>query len=146
METNIIKTPTGCPITLALEVFGDKWTLLVLRDLMFRGCYRYGELLAMPEGISTNILANRLKRLELHGIISKQADPDNYRSAIYEPTEKGIDLLPIILDIICWGASYFDGAVVDRTFVARLNSERDQVIKELSQKLHARIRLDSMTI
>ena len=78
------KRPSGCPVTFALDTFGDQWTLLIIREMMFHGRRTYGEFLEADEAISTNILANRLKQLEFDGIIAKRRDPDNFRSFIYE--------------------------------------------------------------
>src|SRR6266536_437853 len=93
-----------CPIAFALDIFGDKWSLLVLRDLLFKDKRRYGEFLAADEGISTNILSERLARLEAEGLISKSRDKTNRRQFIYAPTQKGLDLLPAILEISLWSA------------------------------------------
>ncbi len=105
-----------CPITNTLDVLGDKWTLLVVRD-MFLGKKTYGEFLASPEGIPTNILADRLKRLEQHGIIDRtpyQQSPVRYA---YRLTSKGQQLSPVINAIIEWGLDNIPGtkaAMVDR--------------------------------
>ena len=91
-----------CPIANALDLLGDKWSLLVIRDLMFTDKRQYGEFLASPEGIPTNILAERLKRLEGYGIISKQPyqeRPVRYR---YQLTERGHDLRPVLVAMIQW--------------------------------------------
>lgn len=95
-----------CPINLSLEIFGDSWTLLVLRDLMFAGKRRFRELLTSDEHISTNILADRLHRLVEQGILTKTDDPTHKQKAIYSLTEKGIALLPVIVQIGAWGSRY----------------------------------------
>lgn len=100
-----------CPINLSLEIFGDAWTLLVLRDLMFGGKRHFRELLASDEGISTNILADRLARLVEHGLLTKADDPTHKQKAIYSLTEKGIELLPIIVQIGAWGSRWVPDAV-----------------------------------
>jgi DNA-binding HxlR family transcriptional regulator len=97
---------SGCPINLGLEVFGDKWTLLVIRDIMFAGKRRYREFLASDEGISSNILADRLAMLVQSGILTRADDPDHKLRAIYSLTQKGIDLLPIIAQISRWSRTY----------------------------------------
>jgi DNA-binding HxlR family transcriptional regulator len=91
-----------CPINLGLEVFGDAWTLLVLRDLMFGGKRHFRELLDSDEGISSNILADRLKRLVDRGILTKRDDPTHKQKAIYSLTDRGIALLPILLQVGAW--------------------------------------------
>lgn len=97
---------SGCPINLGLEVFGDKWTLLIIRDMMFAGKRHFREFLASDEGISSNILADRLAMLVEAGILTRAGDPSHKLKAIYSLTEKGIDLLPIIAQISRWSRSY----------------------------------------
>ena len=107
-EKPVLARRSVCPITNTLDVLGDKWTLLVIRD-MFLGKKTYGEFLASPEGIPTNILADRLKRLEQHGIIDKtpyQQSPVRYA---YRLTSKGQQLSPVINAIIEWGLDNIPG-------------------------------------
>lgn len=124
------KCRSDCPISLALEAFGDKWSLLILRDLLLRERKHYQELLHAEEKISTNILADRLTHLEELGIISKFKDPDNRKQYIYAPTGKGIDLLPILLELYRWSLKY--DPRVDRTkpIARRLGKETEGLIKE----------------
>lgn len=95
-----------CPINLSLEIFGDTWTLLVLRDMMFAGKRHFRELLQSDEHISSNILAERLARLVEHGMLTKSEDPTHKQKAIYSLTEKAITLLPIIVQIGAWGSRW----------------------------------------
>ncbi len=88
-----------CPINLVLEAVGDNWSLLILRDLMFRGHSSYQAFLRSEEGIATNILADRLQRLEQNGLISKAADPADARKFIYALTEKGADMAPLLVEM-----------------------------------------------
>jgi DNA-binding HxlR family transcriptional regulator len=98
---------SGCPINLTLEVLGDKWSLLVIRDMMFGNKRHFRELLAgSQEGIASNILADRLKRLLAQGIIWKRDDPSHKQKAIYSLTDQGIELLPIFAHIGAWGRRY----------------------------------------
>jgi len=97
---------SGCPVAFGLDTFGDRWSLLVLREMMVRGKKTYGDFLEIDEGIATNVLADRLKHLETEGIISKSRDPDNRRSYLYTLTDKGRDLAPILTEIILWGGKY----------------------------------------
>ncbi len=99
---------SACPINYALEIFGDKWTLLVLRDLMFKGKDRYRDFQASEEGVSTNILANRLKRLEQHGLVSRSTEESKLSQARpkYRLTRKGQDLLRVMLEITRWSGKY----------------------------------------
>src|ERR1700733_2612976 len=95
-----------CPINLSLEIFGDTWTLLVLRDLMFAGKRHFRELLQSDEHISSNILADRLARLVAQGLLTKSDDPTPKQKAIYSLTEKSIALLPIVVQIGAWGSRW----------------------------------------
>ncbi|MEN8762935.1 MAG: helix-turn-helix domain-containing protein [Thiogranum sp.] len=100
------KRRSKCPVTFALDRFGDKWSLLVVRDLMFRGKETYGEFLESGEGIATNVLADRLKCLETDGLIEKSGDPENKRRILYRLTDKGLDLAPVLLEMMRWSAKY----------------------------------------
>ena len=98
---------SGCPINLTLEILGDKWSLLVIRDMMFGNRRHFRELLnGSQEGIASNILADRLKRLLTEGVISKRDDPSHKQKAIYSLTERGVELLPIFAHIGAWGRRY----------------------------------------
>ena len=93
---------SGCPVSLGLDVFGDKWTLLVVRDLMFSGKRHFREIQGSAEGISSNILADRLKLLLAEGVITKTDDPGHKQKVRYSLTEKGVALLPILMQISRW--------------------------------------------
>jgi DNA-binding HxlR family transcriptional regulator len=95
-----------CPINLALEIIGDRWSLLIVRDLMFSGRRHYRELLQSEEGISSNILAERLDRLVEVGVLSRTIDPTHKQKAIYKLTAMGIDLLPVVAALGSWGSKY----------------------------------------
>ena len=101
---------SGCPINLSLEVLGDKWSLLVVRDVM-RGKKRYAEFLASPEGIPTNILADRLKRLAAKGVIRSHRYSQHPPRVEYELTSKGEDLRPIMRAMVEWGVRHAGGHV-----------------------------------
>jgi DNA-binding HxlR family transcriptional regulator len=95
---------SGCPINLTLEAVGDRWSLLIIRDMIFGNRRHFRELLLnSEEGIATNILADRLKTLLAEGIISKADDPTHKQKAIYSLTEKGIELLPVVAQMAAWG-------------------------------------------
>lgn len=97
---------SGCPINLTLEILGDKWSLLILRDMVFFGKRHFRELLQSGEGISTNILADRLKRLVDEGVITRSGDPTHKQKVIYSLTEKGIALTPVLAQMGIWGLYY----------------------------------------
>src|SRR6266404_1716492 len=114
-----------CPIAFALDIFGDRWSLLVLRDLLFKGKQRYSEFLASEERVSTNILSERLDRLEREGIITKSRDATNRRQFIYSPTPKCFDLLPAILELSSWSAKYDPKTAAPPRLMRRIKSDRD---------------------
>jgi len=102
-----IKGPRSkCPINLLLEAVGDSWSLLIIRDLMFKGRSTYKAFLNAEEKIATNILADRLSKLESAGLISKATDPDDARKYIYRLTEKGADLAPVLVEMMLWSNKY----------------------------------------
>jgi DNA-binding HxlR family transcriptional regulator len=126
---------SDCPVHFALEVFGDPWTLLIIRDLMFKGRTSYTDFLRAEEGIATNVLADRLVRLEEDGVIEKVDEPDRGSASAYRLTSKGIDLLPIMLEIIGWSAKYDPKTAADRRFVRRLHRDRKTLETEIRSGL-----------
>lgn len=102
---------SDCPLNFALEILGDKWSLLVIRDMVFFNKRYYNEFLASDECISTNILAARLDMLEDEGLITKKNDPNHKQKIIYSLTQKSIDLLPVIVEIAIWSDKYGSAAV-----------------------------------
>lgn len=130
--------PGRCPIDFALDIFGDRWTLLVIRDLVFGGKRHFSELMSSPEGIASNILAARLKKLEDFGVISRNPDPENRRQVVYDLTDKGADLLPILIEIVLWGAKYDPNTGAPKAMLRRMRDDRDTVIRELKAELEKR--------
>ncbi|MEO9904590.1 MULTISPECIES: helix-turn-helix domain-containing protein [Alphaproteobacteria] len=106
MENTSKLRTSGCRVAFGLDVFGDRWSLLIIRDMTLYGKKTYGDFLEGGEGISTNILADRLKQLEANGIIEKTRDPASGRSYLYHLTGKGRDLAPVIHEIILWSGKY----------------------------------------
>lgn len=97
---------SSCPINVALEVFGDRWSLLIVRDLLFKGRHTFGDFAAAEEGIATNVLADRLAKLEDEGILRRGADLTDRRRVRYELTAKGLDLASVLVEMILWSARY----------------------------------------
>jgi DNA-binding HxlR family transcriptional regulator len=97
---------SSCPVSCTLDLIGDRWTLLVIRDMMFFGKQRFEEFLESPEGISTNILANRLRLLEELGLAEKQPYSNHSRRMNYQLTEKGKSLRPVLKVITAWGLKH----------------------------------------
>ena len=127
MEYNSENCRSNCPINFVVETFGDKWTLLVIRDLMFKGKRYYGEFLKSAEIISTNILADRLLRIENHGVITKQKDPEHKSKFIYSLTLKGKALLPIMLEITQWSGTYDALTNTPKGFMEALKGDKEAV-------------------
>jgi DNA-binding HxlR family transcriptional regulator len=113
---------SGCPINLSLEVLGDGWSLLVLRDMMFAGKRHFREFLRSEEGISSNILADRLGRLSEEGMVTKAPDPTHKRKAIYSLTEKSIALVPVLVQLGVWGSTHLP-ASEELSTIARVLEE-----------------------
>ena len=126
---------SDCPINFALEIFGDRWTFLIVRDLMFKGKHYYGEFLTSEENIATNILADRLALLEMNGIISKSSDPSHKQKIIYRLTLKGIDLIPILVEVIMWSAKYDKDSAVDLNFVKSVEQDKVGLIAQITNRL-----------
>ena len=128
---------SSCPTCRALDIFGDKWTLLVVRDLMFKGKARFSEFLASEEGIATNILTERLQRLEACEIIARRADPTNSRGSIFALTKKGRDLLPLMIEITMWGTKYNRDCEAPAVLTRRYKTDRAALLRDLSASLKA---------
>ncbi len=127
-----------CPISTTLDILGDRWTLLIIRDLMFKGKKTYGEFLQSEEKIATNILADRLLILEKTGIVKKKAFPGNKVKNLYQLTPKGIDLMPTLFEIILWGDKYFEIPERAHRLAGEIRKDRNKMIKEISKRLGAR--------
>jgi DNA-binding HxlR family transcriptional regulator len=119
-----------CPINASLLVLGDRWSLLVVRDLLFAGCRTFNEFLRSAQGVATNILADRIKSLLDAGIITRAADPDDGRKWIYSLTPKGVDLAPVLLELSRWGSTYENG-VAPAGVLERWDTDRAGFLAEL---------------
>ena len=129
---------SNCPIAYALDFVGDKWTLIVLRDLIMARKQHFRDLLAGTEGIATNILASRLKLLEAAGLVTRRIDPAQARRVIYEPTEKALDLLPVLIELVRWSTKHDPKSAAPPHFLRRLARDREGLIAEL-RAAHRRI-------
>ncbi len=136
------KRRSDCPISFALEIFGDRWSLLIIRDLIFKGKRTYGDFLASEEKIATNILADRLVMLEDSGIIKGKTDPENRSRINYSLTPKGIDLIPVLLEIIKWSAKHDKKSAAPKEFVDRVIKNREKFIKEIEGMLKGEIHMN----
>lgn len=102
-----INKRSDCPISCSLDIWGDKWSLLIVRDLMMKNQCTYGDFQKSEEGIATNILASRLKSLAENGIIEKLQHPESKAKVLYQLTEKGIDLVPLMVEMNFWIDKYY---------------------------------------
>jgi len=118
---------SSCPINISLEIFGDRWSLLIIRDLMLRSFRTYKEFLSSDEGIATNILADRLQRLETAGIITTTRDAEDGRKVVYRLTEKGIDLAPILVELVLWSAQHEETGAPPAA-IRKMRAKREQFL------------------
>lgn len=124
------KNRSLCPLNVSLEIFGDRWTLLIVRDLMLKGRHTFRDLLEGGEDIASNILSERLARLEAHGIIEHRRSARDGRSVIYHLTEKGIELAPVLLEMILWAAQH-EKTVSPPGETRRIAKRRDDYLAEI---------------
>lgn len=124
-----------CPVNYGLEMFGDKWSLLIVRDIVFAGKKTYGEFLKSPEGFATNILASRLALLEEQGILRKTPSSDDKRKDFYSLTEKGLDLIPILLSMVAWSAKHDPKSYAKKRkeLATRLNRDPHKLAEEVKE-------------
>jgi DNA-binding HxlR family transcriptional regulator len=124
-----------CPINFALETFGDTWSLLIIRDIILYDKHTFREFLRSEEKISTNILTARLSFLEGKNILKKSPHPKDKRKSIYTVTEKGLDLLPLLIEICEWSARYDPNTAEPLKELARLDlKQKIQIIKKIRRK------------
>ncbi len=140
------KTRSECPLSCSLEVFGDKWSLLIIRDLIFSQKSTYGDFLKSAEGIATNILASRLLSLEENGIIEKLEHPDSKAKVLYRLTHKGIDLLPILFEIYIWAEKYFPIPADLKEMINDAKKNKEVAIKTISEQLKKQLEEEKIEV
>ncbi len=133
-----IKKRSECPLSCSLDVFGDKWSLLIVRDLIFGNKCTYNDFLKSGEGIATNILASRLKGLEENGVIEKSAHPDSKAKILYRLTQKGIDLLPIIIEVYIWSDKYLTIPTDLKATIKEAKKDKNKFVKQLTKELKSK--------
>lgn len=129
------KKRSDCPVSNSLDIWGDKWSLLIIRDLMFAKQCTYGDLLKSPEGIATNILASRLQTLEENKLIEKLDHPDSKVKVLYKLTKKGIDLLPVMIEINLWAEKYFTVPADRKAMLKEVKKDKEGFIKASMKEL-----------
>lgn len=121
----------SCPMRYFAGLFGDKWTLVILRDILLFKKLHFRQILKSEEGISTNILADRIAYLKEAGVLLKEQDPNNTARLRYVLTKKGEDLLPVFLEMIVWSQQYDEATIVPDSFIQQIKSNRNQVIERI---------------
>ena len=129
------KKRSECPISCSLDVWGDKWSLLIIRDLMFKKECTYGDFLKSDEKIATNILASRLQTLEENGVIDKLNHPDSKAKVLYRLTRKGIDLLPLMIEINLWAEKYSSIPEDRKAILKEVKKDKEKFIKSWIKEL-----------
>ena len=124
-----------CPISRGLDLFGDKWTLLIIRDIAFRGFRFYNEFLESGEGIATNVLSDRLKTLESHGFLESKKYEKLKTKKVYLLTETGIGLIPIVLEMLRWGIQFDPTLEIAPGMVERIENDREKLLEEIVSSL-----------
>lgn len=132
-----INQRSKCPVSFSLDFLGDKWSLLIMRDMMLYNKFTYGEFLQSDEKISTNILADRLAVLEQNGFITRRVSTEKKNKIIYGMTEKSIDLVPIIMEYNIWGAKYNPAG--DKGLLSELNTDKEKTIKKYQDKIRSNL-------
>jgi DNA-binding HxlR family transcriptional regulator len=131
------KRRSGCPVSIALEILGDRWSLLIIRDLMVRGLHTFKDFLESGEGIAINILADRLRKLEAAGIITVEAEEADARKRNYRLTEKGIDLAPVMLELLIWSGRH-EQTGMGCAQIGEMAKNRDWVLSEARRRWRER--------
>ena len=129
------KKRSDCPVSCSLDIWGDKWSLLIIRDLMFAKECTYGDFLKSDEGIATNILASRLQALEENKLIEKLDHPDSKAKVLYRLTKKGIDLLPVMIEINLWAEKYFPIPADRKAMLKEVKKDKAAFIKSMTNEL-----------
>lgn len=128
---------SDCPISNVLDFVGDKWSLLILRDLMFFGKHSFSELQSSSEKMATNILSRRLESLEKDELIRKQIDPSDKRKKVYTLTKKGKDMLPIMLEMMIWSSTYDPNTNVPELLIERAINDRKKLLTDLLSRIES---------
>jgi len=131
-----IKRRSECPLNASVEMLGDRWSLLIIRDMMLRGFRSYREFMECYEGIATNILADRLRKLVGYGIIATEPDPADGRRVVYSLTPKGIDLAPVLTEMVLWAAAHEDTG--NQALVRQMRADKEKFLAGVRQRLAAR--------
>src|SRR5277367_5735765 len=133
------KRRSGCPLNASVEMLGDRWSLLILRDMMLSGYQTFNEFLHSDEKIATNILTDRLRRLGSYGIIETERDPADGRKMIYTLTPKGIDLAPVLTEMVLWAARHEETG--NQSLVRQMRTAKEELLNSVRERW-AKLRMD----
>jgi DNA-binding HxlR family transcriptional regulator len=131
-EKNKAKRRSECPLNASVEMLGDRWSLLIIRDMMLRGFRTYKEFMECYEGIATNILADRLRKLVAHGIVTTEPDPSDGRKLIYLLTAKGIDVAPVLTEMVLWAAAHEETG--NQALVRQMREDKEKFLAGVRQR------------
>lgn len=126
-----LKVRSGCPLSSVLDIIGDKWSLLIVRDILMNGKNTYNEFLRSKERIATNVLADRLSLLETTGILAREEHPESKAKIFYRLTDKGIDLLPVLVELILWSNAHLPIDEAARSYGEALKRNKEAMIRQL---------------
>jgi DNA-binding HxlR family transcriptional regulator len=130
-----VKRRSACPLNASVEMLGDRWSLLILRDMMLRGFKTFTEFLESHEGIATNILTDRLRRLERYGVITTKRDATDGRKTIYVLTAKGIGLAPVLTEMVLWAAAHEKTG--NQALVRLMQRDKEQFLADIRKRWEA---------
>ncbi|MGA8538495.1 MAG: helix-turn-helix domain-containing protein [Terriglobales bacterium] len=133
MPARKAKRRSECPLNASVEMLGDRWSLLIIRDMMLRGFRTYKEFMECYEGIATNILADRLRKLVAYGIIAAKPDPADGRKLVYTLTAKGIDLAPVLTEMVLWAAAHEDTG--NQALVQQMRKDKAKFVAGVRERL-----------
>ena len=128
---------SACPVSISLETLGDRWSLLIVRDMMVRGFHTFREFQHSGEGIATNILSDRLRKLEAAGILTTEPAANDGRSVHYRLTEKGIALAPVVLELLIWAGNH-ESTGAPPGFIAQAEKNREAILTETYRRWEQR--------
>ncbi|MGO9403880.1 MAG: winged helix-turn-helix transcriptional regulator [Terriglobales bacterium] len=132
MSKSKAKRRSACPLNASVEMLGDRWSLLIIRDMMLRGFRTFKEFMECYEGIATNILADRLRKLVAHGILTTEPDPSDGRRMVYSLTAKGIDLAPVLTEMVLWAAAHENTG--NQALVRQMREDKERFLAEVRDR------------
>jgi DNA-binding HxlR family transcriptional regulator len=130
--TRRLKRRSGCPLNASVEMLGDRWSLLIVRDMMLRNARTFKDFIGSDEGIATNILADRLRKLVAYEILATEPDPSDGRKLIYILTRKGIDLAPVLTEMVLWAAAHEETG--NQALVRLMRKDKDRVLAVIRKR------------